>query len=204
MQFSAEIAPRGKEGPDIALAVLPYFLGKIGATVMADLPDQPVLQRRHGQLPRSARCRGSGSASAVAPLTHRHDHLAEDLQPVREDGPRSHPKAQVAAEEAEAAAQEPPTPRARWGSAHPGPRPWLILVVGGLLVGAVAAEVGVGWPDPMTPSTCSTTRRTMPLMGCTPRTMRSLPSPRPMFSRCAEVARLCSGPSHQQPRSPRS
>ncbi len=37
MQFSAEIAPRGKEGAYIALAVLPYFLGKIGATVMADL-----------------------------------------------------------------------------------------------------------------------------------------------------------------------
>jgi MFS family permease len=37
MQFSAEIAPRGKEGAYIALAVLPYFLGKIGATVMADI-----------------------------------------------------------------------------------------------------------------------------------------------------------------------
>ena len=37
MQFSAEIAPRGKEGAYIALAVLPYFLHKIGATVMADL-----------------------------------------------------------------------------------------------------------------------------------------------------------------------
>ena len=32
-----EIAPRGKEGAYIALAVLPYFLGKIGATVMADI-----------------------------------------------------------------------------------------------------------------------------------------------------------------------
>ena len=28
MQFSAEIAPRGKEGAYIALAVLPYFLGQ--------------------------------------------------------------------------------------------------------------------------------------------------------------------------------
>ena len=37
MQFSAEIAPRGKEGAYIALAVLPYFLGKVGATVMADI-----------------------------------------------------------------------------------------------------------------------------------------------------------------------
>ena len=37
MQFSAEIAPRGKEGAYISLAVLPYFLGKIGATVMADM-----------------------------------------------------------------------------------------------------------------------------------------------------------------------
>ena len=37
MQFSAEIAPRGKEGAYISLAVLPYFLGKIGATVMADI-----------------------------------------------------------------------------------------------------------------------------------------------------------------------
>jgi MFS family permease len=37
MQFSAEIAPRGKEGAYIALAILPYFMGKIGATMMADL-----------------------------------------------------------------------------------------------------------------------------------------------------------------------
>jgi MFS family permease len=37
MQFSAEIAPRGKEGAYISLAVLPYFLGKIAATVMADM-----------------------------------------------------------------------------------------------------------------------------------------------------------------------
>ena len=37
MQFSAEIAPRGKEGAYIALAVLPYFFGKIAATVMADI-----------------------------------------------------------------------------------------------------------------------------------------------------------------------
>jgi hypothetical protein len=37
MQFSAEIAPRGKEGAYIALAILPYFMGKIGATIMADL-----------------------------------------------------------------------------------------------------------------------------------------------------------------------
>ena len=36
MQFSAEIAPKGKEGAYISLAILPYFLGKIGATVMAD------------------------------------------------------------------------------------------------------------------------------------------------------------------------
>ena len=36
MQFSAEIAPKGKEGAYIALAILPYFLGKIGATIMAD------------------------------------------------------------------------------------------------------------------------------------------------------------------------
>ena len=28
MQFSAEIAPRGKEGSYIALAILPYFVGK--------------------------------------------------------------------------------------------------------------------------------------------------------------------------------
>ena len=37
MQFSAEIAPRGKEGAYMSLAVLPYFLGKIAATVMADI-----------------------------------------------------------------------------------------------------------------------------------------------------------------------
>ena len=37
MQFSAEIAPRGKEGAYISLAVLPYFFGKIAATVMADI-----------------------------------------------------------------------------------------------------------------------------------------------------------------------
>ena len=37
MQFSAEIAPKGKEGAYIALAMLPYFLGKIAATVMADI-----------------------------------------------------------------------------------------------------------------------------------------------------------------------
>ena len=36
MQFSAEIAPKGKEGAYIALAILPYFLGKIAATIMAD------------------------------------------------------------------------------------------------------------------------------------------------------------------------
>ena len=28
MQFSAEIAPKGKEGAYIALAILPYFMGK--------------------------------------------------------------------------------------------------------------------------------------------------------------------------------
>ena len=28
MQFSAEIAPKGKEGAYIALAILPYFVGK--------------------------------------------------------------------------------------------------------------------------------------------------------------------------------
>ena len=37
MQFSAEIAPRGKEGAYISLAILPYFLGKVAATVMADI-----------------------------------------------------------------------------------------------------------------------------------------------------------------------
>ncbi len=37
MQFSAEIAPKGKEGAYIALAMLPYFLGKIAATIMADI-----------------------------------------------------------------------------------------------------------------------------------------------------------------------
>ena len=37
MQFSAEIAPRGKEGAYISLTVLPYFFGKIAATVMADI-----------------------------------------------------------------------------------------------------------------------------------------------------------------------
>jgi dipeptide/tripeptide permease len=36
MQFSAEIAPRGKEGAYIALAMLPYFLGKMGAAVMSE------------------------------------------------------------------------------------------------------------------------------------------------------------------------
>ena len=32
-----KIAPRGKEGAYISLAVLPYFFGKIAATVMADI-----------------------------------------------------------------------------------------------------------------------------------------------------------------------
>ena len=36
MQFSAEIAPRGKEGAYIALAMLPYFLGKAGAGVLSE------------------------------------------------------------------------------------------------------------------------------------------------------------------------
>ena len=36
MQFSAEIAPRGKEGAYIALALLPYFLGKMGATIVSE------------------------------------------------------------------------------------------------------------------------------------------------------------------------
>jgi len=36
MQFSAEIAPRGKEGAYIALAMLPYFLGKMGAAVLSE------------------------------------------------------------------------------------------------------------------------------------------------------------------------
>ena len=36
MQFSAEIAPRGKEGAYIALAMLPYFMGKMGAAVMSE------------------------------------------------------------------------------------------------------------------------------------------------------------------------
>ena len=36
MQFSAEIAPRGKEGAYIALSMLPYFLGKAGAGIMAE------------------------------------------------------------------------------------------------------------------------------------------------------------------------
>ena len=36
MQFSAEIAPRGKEGAYIALAMLPYFLGKMGATIVSE------------------------------------------------------------------------------------------------------------------------------------------------------------------------
>jgi dipeptide/tripeptide permease len=35
MQFSAEIAPRGKEGSYIALAILPYFVGKALAGGMA-------------------------------------------------------------------------------------------------------------------------------------------------------------------------
>lgn len=36
MQFSAEIAPRGKEGAYIALSMLPYFLGKAGAGVLSE------------------------------------------------------------------------------------------------------------------------------------------------------------------------
>ncbi len=36
MQFSAEIAPRGKEGAYIALAMLPYFMGKMGAAVLSE------------------------------------------------------------------------------------------------------------------------------------------------------------------------
>jgi MFS family permease len=36
MQFSAEIAPIGKEGAYIALAMLPYFLGKMGATIVSE------------------------------------------------------------------------------------------------------------------------------------------------------------------------
>jgi MFS family permease len=36
MQFSAEIAPRGKEGAYIALAMLPYFVGKMGAAVLSE------------------------------------------------------------------------------------------------------------------------------------------------------------------------
>ena len=37
MQFSAEIAPRGEGRAYISLAILPYFLGKVAATVMADI-----------------------------------------------------------------------------------------------------------------------------------------------------------------------
>ena len=37
MQFSAEIAPRDKEGSYIALAILPYFVGKALAGGMAML-----------------------------------------------------------------------------------------------------------------------------------------------------------------------
>lgn len=36
MQFSAEIAPRGKEGAYIALAMLPYFFGKAGAGILSE------------------------------------------------------------------------------------------------------------------------------------------------------------------------
>ena len=36
MQFSAEIAPRGKEGAYIALSLLPYFLGKAGAGILSE------------------------------------------------------------------------------------------------------------------------------------------------------------------------
>ena len=51
MQFSAEIAPRGKEGAYIALAVLPYFLGKIGATVMADLLTNQYFSQKMVEFP---------------------------------------------------------------------------------------------------------------------------------------------------------
>ena len=103
MQFSAEIAPRGKEGAYIALAVLPYFLGKIGATVMADLLTNQYFSEDMVNYPdHEMSWFWIGVMSLLSPIGmiiwrktfNQSEKMAEDEA-----------KAQVAAEEAEAAAQ---------------------------------------------------------------------------------------------------
>ena len=103
MQFSAEIAPRGKEGAYIALAVLPYFLGKIGATVMADLLTNQYFSEDMVNYPdHEMSWFWIGVMSLLSPIGmiiwrktfNQSEKMAEDEA-----------KAQVAAEEAEAAAE---------------------------------------------------------------------------------------------------
>jgi MFS family permease len=104
MQFSAEIAPRGKEGAYISLAILPYFLGKIGATVMADMLTTEYFQRGAVEYPNHQQAWfWIGSMALISPIGmivwrktfNQSEKMAE-----------SEAKAQVAAEEAEAASEE--------------------------------------------------------------------------------------------------
>jgi hypothetical protein len=101
MQFSAEIAPRGKEGAYISLAVLPYFLGKIGATVMADMMTAQYFSQDMVEFPdHRMSWAWIGGMALISPIGmviwrktfNQSEKMAEDEA-----------KAQVAAEEAEAA-----------------------------------------------------------------------------------------------------
>jgi len=102
MQFSAEIAPRGKEGAYISLAVLPYFVGKIGATVMADMLTAQYFSQDMVQFPdHRLSWAWIGGMALISPIGmviwrktfNQSEKMAEEEA-----------KAQVAAEEAEAAA----------------------------------------------------------------------------------------------------
>jgi MFS family permease len=102
MQFSAEIAPRGKEGAYISLAVLPYFVGKIGATVMADMLTAQYFSQDMVEFPdHQLSWAWIGGMALISPIGmviwrktfNQSEKMAEDEA-----------KAQVAAEEAEAAA----------------------------------------------------------------------------------------------------
>jgi len=103
MQFSAEIAPRGKEGAYISLAVLPYFLGKIGATVMADMLTAQYFSQDMVLFPdHRLSWAWIGGMALISPIGmviwrktfNQSEKMAEEEA-----------KAQVAAEEAEAAEQ---------------------------------------------------------------------------------------------------
>jgi MFS family permease len=104
MQFSAEIAPRGKEGAYISLAILPYFFGKIGAIVMADMLTAQYFSQEMVEFPdHRAAWFWIGSMAMISPIGmiiwrktfNQSEQMAEDEA-----------KAQVAAEEAEAASEE--------------------------------------------------------------------------------------------------